>query len=438
MVLLKLIQLLLLIKVSAGVNLECEFKEISDVTNELYTCKTSDLATTEFDNYVTEISGSHADGKTNDDVKQLIILDQKVEFFPGGLRKFFPALEAIKVDNSSLRYIFKADLAGLSNLKYFTIKHNEIETLGSKLFEGNPKLIEIHLEKNKLSSISEDLLDPFEETPKVVHLFGNKCIVSAWEAENPTTSEMKEIIKSQCPLSTEDSRAIFEKEVEKLLSHVKNLEDVIEDKKDASKLPSTPDENLKETEKLQSIIDTLKFEKTYFENNISLATQSLEENAIELKALSEKNENLQFINSNLEANLTEHLQELKDAREETKELELLVDKATEELTAEKVATKSLQAMLSETKSETAEIGRIFEKLQEKFETANEELQKAKVNFEKLEKSTKSNVAALNSVNRELRKLNTLEEANKAHYEFLKQKEAIEKKKAKKSIKVIHV
>lgn len=382
----KLILLASLVQLSVAVIIDCDFK---DDTNGMYTCSvTGDLETDDIDNFVSEINGIHLNGKTNDDVKKISILDKSTEYFPGGLSNFFPNLDSIKVEKSKLKYIFKDDLAGLSQLKYFYVGENKIEALGPSLFEDNPVLEEIHFENNKISKISDDLLSYSNAKFKIVHLFGNECIKEDLDIPNVSGSDIKKMIQEKCQMKGEDLADIVDTRIGKLKNQIVALQEKLADaeKKD-SHLPSKESE--KESKNMKSQIEKLKFDKENLDIQLSVAKLTLEENEIVMKNLTKAKENLE-----------------------------------ETLTKAVASELKLKALNEKLESAAAEQNHEIEKL-------SNELGETVKDKEKIEKSSRNEISSLKSVNNELRKQITFSSANDAHYDSLKaryHKEKLESEK----------
>jgi Leucine-rich repeat (LRR) protein len=198
----------LILSLSAAVILECVY-ENDDKQN--YSCKAKELETSEDDNLITIVNGKHAEGKDNTHVKKFLAEHQNCVYFPAGLSEHFLNLETIVITNSSLEYIFKSDLEGLSELKNLTVVSNKVESLGSGLFEHNSKLEEIHFENNKLKHISENIFDPLEEL-KVAHFYNNPCIKEDPQYDGGWT-DIQEFIKENCPFELETANKIHDKEI---------------------------------------------------------------------------------------------------------------------------------------------------------------------------------------------------------------------------------
>lgn len=105
--------------------LNCAYKNIEFwVVGNLYGC----VATVTVDEYrnVTEISGTHESGKTNDEVKGLKIWNQVTVKFPQCITTFFPNIEAIWAESNGINAVSHKDFAPFSKLRQVHFYGNKI------------------------------------------------------------------------------------------------------------------------------------------------------------------------------------------------------------------------------------------------------------------------------------------------------------------------
>lgn len=252
-----------MISSSSSLKLDCDFITFNASFGDVYTCVSENLETTEDDNFVTEVAGTHKDGKTDDDVEQFYAFNQAVQEFPGGLGLRFQKIKTISINKCGLKYIYKSDLQHLSKLKILSLADNELESLGPKLFEDVSQLEELYFEQNKLSGISEDLLN-FLNDPKKMRFSNNDCV----DAQNDDADirELKAIIETKCNLNDKALKEIADKETEKLKSQVLTLEEAFREtmKAQASGGEST------DTSRLDQQVKKLKNEIRHHETNLTL------------------------------------------------------------------------------------------------------------------------------------------------------------------------
>lgn len=415
-----LFTLVIIINFSSGLNIECDFKMLSGKSEEFYSCVTQGLVTDEFTDYVEEVNGPHIEGKTNEDVLNFYVVDQEAEYFPGGLSHFFPNLKAITIKNSSLKYIFKSDMSEHQKITFLDVSSNEIETIGSKVFEENPLLEEIHLERNKLSKISDDLLDSLESDRQVIFLFDNVCIKTDLSLPKPSLKEIKELIKENCPLTKEDEVEISQKQFEKLIQRIKSLE--------SSKNPEKDPKEMEE--KLTAEIEKIEYEKKFLESNVSISTHALVEKTIELDELAEENQKLQMSIQKLSTNLTEQLTELAEINEDYKNLDSSYYNLKDELEKHDLLNETVIAIIASISTKLDLMQKKNEKLEQNFNATLEKRDSTAAKIQKdidflleekkvykLECESKTKI--LEASNKKLNTKLTNTVANEAHYEKLK-------------------
>ncbi|KAL7012764.1 hypothetical protein ACKWTF_015030 [Chironomus riparius] len=136
--------------------------------------------------------GRHEGNKTNDNVTHLEFSNCRIRKIPQKLTKIFPNLKVLRIINSELRKICKADLAEYKNIERLIFDFNEIEFLPGNLFEDFQNLELISFRGNELKIIEPNILDSLDGLQHVNF------------AENPNYSKCHSI------LSCKDSNAEIE------------------------------------------------------------------------------------------------------------------------------------------------------------------------------------------------------------------------------------
>lgn len=411
---------------AVGVEVKCEFKEvkIKGHENPLYTCIVDDketLETSEYDNYITDVSGAHMDGMSNKDVKQFIALSHAIEYFPGGLPSHFPDLESINIRNSSLKYLYKNDLAGLSSLWHFAVAENVIELLPPKLFEDNPKLEELHFENNQIRSISADLLDSLEN-PKVIHFYGNPCITTDHKGD---IDEIKKDLKEKCPLDAgeiDDLESSVTKKLQFQLMTMENAFKSLKESMEKSKADPSSDDEQGEIKRLQKERDTLDQRSKYLLTKEEVTNGTLKQYAEEILNLTEENQSFKLSNENLIANLTENLDKLKRTQQANAACGEDVSRLKKELSDEKVRTALMKELIDPRVEQILKLRAANDDLSEKLEAAkkdhekelnklNDELLKVKEDHKSNQSKYADDVRKLLKSNKEIKKAYTMVIAN---------------------------
>ena len=153
-----------------GVILECEFKTTKTYYGSEYTCFAKNFQTSLHDRTVTEIKGNHLQGKTNNDVKQLMLEKQFIPYLPLKVGDFFKNLKIFFAKKSNVRHVLQGDLDGLDNLEVFDLTHNPVEQLGANFFKGHSKISTVAFYDCHLKMIDPAVLDPLK---KINNIFFN-------------------------------------------------------------------------------------------------------------------------------------------------------------------------------------------------------------------------------------------------------------------------
>jgi Leucine-rich repeat (LRR) protein len=122
-----------------------------------YKCNVYDLLITK-DNYaISSVVGQHKPGKTHNDVKSLMIIDQHMEYFPSNIPTHLANINEIFVNSSDLKQIRKTDLNVFINVEKIVINKNYIKSIEENSFDQLQKLKIISLIENKLKVVPEFL-----------------------------------------------------------------------------------------------------------------------------------------------------------------------------------------------------------------------------------------------------------------------------------------
>lgn len=171
---LSLIALSLLSRNLEGVELFCEFKN-SDFG---YMCNVKYLnITSKDDRTITNVTGNHEGGKSNNDIKFFSSQQHNVHFFPFDLAKYFNNLEIVQIKAANSFKIHNSDLQQFGGkLKQLWLEENSIEILQDGLFKFNSNLEGIDLNTNKINKIERGTFSGLEKLTTLYLHGGNPCI----------------------------------------------------------------------------------------------------------------------------------------------------------------------------------------------------------------------------------------------------------------------
>lgn len=174
---------------------------------------------------IEKAEGEHLDGKSDDDVKFLMI-NINLGYFPTNLENVFKNLELIYMSFANLTELTSGDLKPFPKLKSLVLFVNSIEVIKEDLFIHNPELEGLDLSFNKISHI-----DPksFSHLNKLIYLnlSNNLCKIDG-KNEAATKSNVLELVKKieqgQCLSLKYTKITISTTTTEDYVSSIENME----------------------------------------------------------------------------------------------------------------------------------------------------------------------------------------------------------------------
>lgn len=170
---------------------------------------------------MSEVSGTHSQNKTIENVRSFGVGNRIMHFMPNGLEKFFTNLILLDIYSTGLLEINKEDLEPFPDLNFLSLTNNELQTIDFDLFVYNPNLEMVLLWGNKIETVN----DAFYILPKLRYLsFRNNSCYSgdAKNNQNKITALIKEIHKN------------CEPDYEKSFEQCKRVLKIIQNKKSKS------------------------------------------------------------------------------------------------------------------------------------------------------------------------------------------------------------
>lgn len=189
---------------SEGIKLECQYGTVDWGlwTDALYTCDDAKIIHHDTHRIVTELSQSHTEGYSNDDVMGVYVApDKTLKFVPRILSSHFPNLIVLQVDYCGIEKISREDFAGMPKLKALSLNDNKIKVIESDLFASNPALFFIALAYNPITKVGVGVFDQHKDL-KELHFYKTTCIADEYsEALASNVENMISKIARDCPLS---------------------------------------------------------------------------------------------------------------------------------------------------------------------------------------------------------------------------------------------
>lgn len=196
LIILTLLSTMLLIHSSYQVKLECEYQYRG--IDFSYICVPKNIKTSWNDKTVTEVVGSHLEGKNNSHVDSLVIHNQNCHFIPRNLGQFFPNLENLIIMKSNVQFLLSGDLDGLNKLQYFDVSNNPIEHIGEDFFTGHTSITSVSFSNCHIKKVDFGALDSLKKLTSI-NFEHNECIDIREEYVNKKTIErLSMLIYSKC------------------------------------------------------------------------------------------------------------------------------------------------------------------------------------------------------------------------------------------------
>ena len=174
--------------------IECNYHDLPWPNGVKYTCRVLKVSIIEPGARIATFKGIHLAGRSNINVKGLVVSRTQVEYFPRGLSTTFPSLTNVLVENCGLKNIARKDFEGLGNLEYLNLSNNELKSLPNDLFVDTPNLRQIFLHVNKIEQLSSKIFDPLDKKNLIrFDLSGNRLINFAWNSRTTLEAFKKEI-----------------------------------------------------------------------------------------------------------------------------------------------------------------------------------------------------------------------------------------------------
>lgn len=198
----KLIFLLSLIQTALSITINCNYKLTSwIIIEEIYTCQVGLVDLSDDPIHVTEVTGSHKKGKSNEDVHGVVFENEdcpgfNLKVIPRGFLEFFPDLILLVFRGCSITSLNGDELSEYPKLEYFSIGYSDLEKIPGNFFDHTPNMKGIIFFYNKIRIVDEGLLDNLNNL-KRADFDQNPCVdISAQTPEE--IQHLKEVLKENC------------------------------------------------------------------------------------------------------------------------------------------------------------------------------------------------------------------------------------------------
>lgn len=155
--------------------------------------------TCELDNMrnVTNITGTHLRGKSNEDVAWFRILGCDMDFIPEGITNVFPNLVVLTIHYTAIKTLNGDELKDYSRLELLDITHSKIERIPGNFLQYTPDLIQVSFLNNEIMEVGENLLD---NLPNLTSVFFQRNICINRDADRENIHVIKDIFRNNCSI----------------------------------------------------------------------------------------------------------------------------------------------------------------------------------------------------------------------------------------------
>lgn len=138
------------------VNITCRFENASVYNFHNYACIIREL-NFNFSNpfYYINIEGEHEDGRTNDDVRNLIVEESAINQIPGNIFQIFSNIQAIEASDSGISAITPLDFQFTQSLEALFMSNNQLTNLTGSPFFFRPSVTHLNFYSNRIESIAD-------------------------------------------------------------------------------------------------------------------------------------------------------------------------------------------------------------------------------------------------------------------------------------------
>jgi hypothetical protein len=187
---------------SNGIVLDCTYSiETWSGVGSTYYCYATVILANDNDQIVTGVSGNHLSGRSNNDVKGILIQFQPLDFIPQNITGFFKNIQGYRMTYMPIKIITKFDLQQFPDLRHLTLNFNDnLEVIDGDLFAFTPKVVFIDLDYNKITNVGPNLISHLNVSE--LRFYRNLCIDQV--ARNASeTLDLTRSLAHLCPPSAD-------------------------------------------------------------------------------------------------------------------------------------------------------------------------------------------------------------------------------------------
>lgn len=186
---------------TATISLDCRYVNHGWVAlGSVYTCnpRVTQLGTSR---NVVGVSQNHMSGRTNLDVRGVNFQNQRIDFIPTDMNRFFPNLEGILFNECPIRSFSREDLRPFPRLRDFSIHRGELTTVSGDVFQHAPGLQFANLGRNSIANVGPGI---FQGTPRLVEArFNNNWCINTQARNRAALDLLFSELAFRCPSTAE-------------------------------------------------------------------------------------------------------------------------------------------------------------------------------------------------------------------------------------------
>lgn len=189
-----------------ALKIDCQYLDF-----QIYSCVGTIVLGETVDDIVTELSGEHVSGKSDNDVKLLQLRNQNLTFFPRNMENLFPNLVSINLASNLITNISNRDIKPHKHLHKIDLGSNQITVIESNFFDGL-NLRSVIFDRNNIKHVGHNIQLP---TDAMLFFSNNPCVdtnaYSTWDVIN-----LQSLLRNQCPSVERDKSDVLNGKVQEV------------------------------------------------------------------------------------------------------------------------------------------------------------------------------------------------------------------------------
>ncbi|KAG5670232.1 hypothetical protein PVAND_000509 [Polypedilum vanderplanki] len=185
---------------SKSFTVNCNFRMQSlTVIGSVYECLTTNIPLTSGE-VITNVTGTHLSGMSSSNVTAVYIQgNYTLTFFPRNFSNFFPNIKAMTVYYTAIETLYGDEFDEFPLFEYIWWNLSPLSTISSRLFENNPKMVQIDFDRNQLERVGYNLFTQFNVTQlRRLCFHTNPCINSATATTQANIINVISTLRQNC------------------------------------------------------------------------------------------------------------------------------------------------------------------------------------------------------------------------------------------------